>query len=76
MDQKLRNVLQALADLQQETGLPATIREISARAGYSSGSGVDRHLVALERAGWITREPRVSRSIRITPDGTQELAKP
>jgi SOS-response transcriptional repressor LexA len=73
MDPKLVNVLRALADLQKETGLPATIREISARAGYSSASGVDRYLGPLEDGGYITREPRVSRSIRITPAGLRKI---
>lgn len=46
-------------------GVPPTVREICAAVGLSSTSSVQAGLDALEREGYISRDPMHKRSIRI-----------
>ena len=46
-------------------GFPPTVREIRDGLGLSSTSVVKYHLDALETDGWITRQSRAFRGIRI-----------
>ncbi len=47
-------------------GYPPTLREIADHIGAKWNHGIERHLVALERKGYITREWVKSRGIRLT----------
>lgn len=49
-----------------ERGYPPTIREIGTQMGIRSTNGVNDHLKALERKGFLTREDLKSRAIRPT----------
>ena len=53
-----------------ERGYPPTLREIGARMGIRSTNGVNDHLRALERKGYLTREDMKSRALRPTNLGT------
>jgi repressor LexA len=53
-------------------GIPPSIREIGGRFGLRSTNGVNKHLAALERSGYITRERWTSRGITL-PSGTTTL---
>lgn len=44
---------------------PPTIKEIRTEFNYRSPATVHTVLVDLEQGGWITREPHISRGIRI-----------
>ena len=46
-------------------GYPPTLRELCVAMGIGSTNGVNDHLRALERTGYIRREPRTARSIRV-----------
>ena len=46
-------------------GVPPSIREIGAAVGLKSTSTVHAHLQALEKAGYILRDPLLKRAIRI-----------
>lgn len=46
-------------------GVPPSIREIGAAVGLKSTSTVHAHLLALEKAGYILRDPLLKRAIRI-----------
>jgi repressor LexA len=59
-------ILDYLRDEIDYRGLPPTIREIGERFGIRSTKGVEDHLAALERKGYITREKGKSRAIAIT----------
>src|ERR1700678_1241759 len=53
-----------------DRGYPPTLREIGARMGIRSTNGVNDHLRALERKGYLTREDMKSRALRpVTPNG-------
>jgi repressor LexA len=45
---------------------PPTMREIGAKFGIRSTNGVEKHLLALERRGYISRERGKSRGIAVT----------
>jgi repressor LexA len=47
-----------------ERGYPPTLREIGAHMGIKSTNGVNDHLRALERKGYLTREDMKSRALR------------
>jgi repressor LexA len=55
-------IRQSIAD----RGYPPTLREIGARMGIRSTNGVNDHLRALERKGYLTREDMKSRALRPT----------
>ncbi len=49
-----------------DRGYPPTLREIGAQMGIRSTNGVNDHLRALERKGYLTREDMKSRALRPT----------
>ena len=48
-----------------QTGVPPSVREICAATGLKSTSTVHLHLKALEKAGYITRDAGLNRSIHL-----------
>lgn len=52
-----------------ERGFPPTLREIGNHLGIRSTNGVNDHLRALERKGYLTREDMKSRTLRPTDRG-------
>ena len=46
-------------------GVPPSVREICSAVGLKSTSTVQAHLDALEKAGYIERDPMLKRSIRV-----------
>jgi repressor LexA len=59
-EQVLRFIRQSITD----RGYPPTLREIGAHMGIKSTNGVNDHLRALERKGYLTREDMKSRALR------------
>jgi len=57
-------VLQFIRQSIQDRGYPPTLREIGAHMGIRSTNGVNDHLRALERKGYLTREDMKSRALR------------
>lgn len=52
----------------RDHGVPPAQREIGAHMGIRSTNGVNDHLRALERKGFITRRDVLARSIRVRGD--------
>lgn len=73
VEEQERRILACIRDFIQERGYPPTVRDIARELGISSTSVVDYHLKRLERAGWIERDPRSSRGIRLTGAGARGL---
>ncbi len=48
-----------------QDGVPPSVREIGSAVGLKSTSSVQANLEALEKAGYISRDPLLKRSIRI-----------
>ncbi len=65
LTEKQRAILEFLGETIRVRGFPPSIREVSAHFGISSTQGVQRHLEALEKKGYIERDSR-ARSIRLT----------
>jgi repressor LexA len=69
-DQVLCFIRQSIID----RGYPPTLREIGAHMGIRSTNGVNDHLRALERKGYLTREDMKSRALR--PKDLEPAQKP
>lgn len=65
-------VLEVIARHIEEMGYPPTIRELGDVLGIRSTNGVNDHLKALEKKGYLTREDAKSRTMRplFWPDGS------
>ena len=57
-------VLRFITDSIKDRGYPPTLREIGAHMGIRSTNGVNDHLRALERKGYLTREDMKSRALK------------
>lgn len=64
---------QILAEIRKsirERGYPPTLREIGSAMSIRSTNGVNDHLRALERKGFISRDDETARGIKLTPDAS------
>jgi repressor LexA len=66
LTQRQQMVLDFIRQSIADRGYPPTLREIGARMGIRSTNGVNDHLRALERKGYLTREDMKSRALRPT----------
>jgi repressor LexA len=66
LTQRQRDILDFIQRESQKNGFSPTIREIGARMGIRSTNGVNDHLKALERKGYLKREADKSRTLRLT----------
>jgi repressor LexA len=73
LTQRQQMVLDFIRQSIHDRGYPPTLREIGARMGIRSTNGVNDHLRALERKGYLTREDMKSRALRPTNLGTPAL---
>lgn len=73
LTQRQQMVLDFIRQSINERGYPPTLREIGARMGIRSTNGVNDHLRALERKGYLTREDMKSRALRPTSGGGARL---
>lgn len=71
-----RMVLQFIADFRAQKGFAPTLREIGRHMGIRSSNGVNDHLRALERKGFIRREDVTARSIVLIGAGAKETSIP
>jgi repressor LexA len=75
--QKLTDRQKAVLDFIVESitdrGYPPTLREIGNHLGIKSTNGVNDHLRALERKGYLTREDMKSRTLRPTPEVLRDM---
>lgn len=60
-----QQVLSAIGEFIRATGAPPTLREIGSALGIRSNNGVNDHLNALERKGYIRRGDMKARNIRL-----------
>jgi repressor LexA len=73
LTQRQQMVLDFIRQSISDRGYPPTLREIGARMGIRSTNGVNDHLRALERKGYLTREDMKSRALRPTSLGARSL---
>jgi len=60
----------------EERGYPPTLREIGEHMGIRSTNGVNDHLRALERKGYLRREDMKSRALKLVKDAGAKPAAP
>jgi repressor LexA len=65
LSDRQKKILEVLEDFQDQNGYPPSIREICAEADISSTSVVNYYLEQLEEMGYIERDRRVSRGVRL-----------
>ena len=65
LTQRQSEILEYLRAEIEGRGMPPTIREIGTQFGIKSTKGVEDHLAAIERKGYIRRERGKSRAIEI-----------
>lgn len=66
LTERQRSVLEFICASIETRGYPPTLREIGSKLGIRSTNGVNDHLRALERKGYLTREDMKSRTLRPT----------
>jgi len=71
-----RKLLDHLIDQKALRGIPPTLAEIAARFGYKNRSTVQQHLQALERKGFIKKDPKLSRAIELTLEDKFFIPRP
>lgn len=65
LSDRQREIITFIREFSFEKGYPPTIREIGQRAGISSTSVVNYNLNKLEKDGYLTRDLKVSRGVRL-----------
>jgi len=68
LSKRQQQILEFIISQIQTRGFAPTVREIVAHVGDKSPTSVHRHLKTLETRGHITRQPNMSRSIRLTEE--------
>src|SRR5512139_612496 len=68
-------VLRYIARQIEDAGYPPTIREIGLALDIRSTNGVNDHLKALERKGFLTRDPVKSRALIPTSRAREALGE-
>ena len=66
LSERQQNIIDFLKTFTLDNGYPPTIRQIGAAVGITSTSVVNYNLNALQKTGYISRDPTVSRGIRLT----------
>ena len=70
-----QKVLDFISSFARTHGYSPTLRDIAAHLGVSSTFGVNRHLDALEKKGWITKSG-TARGIVLTAQGGKTISLP
>ncbi len=68
LTQRQHQTLEFIRKSIEERGYPPTLREIGEYMGIRSTNGVNDHLRALERKGYLTREDMKSRALKLVED--------
>jgi repressor LexA len=76
LSQKRRQILDFIHEFMEEKGYAPTVRDIMRGCNISSTAAVQHHLSILEREGYISRDPEVSRSITIGERGRRTVKVP
>ncbi|MGB3700669.1 MAG: transcriptional repressor LexA [Anaerolineales bacterium] len=65
LSERQKKILEVLESFQDQNGYPPSIREICSEASISSTSVVNYYLEQLEEMGYIERDRRISRGVRL-----------
>ena len=73
LSERQKKILEVLEEFQENNGYPPSIREICTHANISSTSVVNYYLDQLKDMGYIERDSRVSRGIRLVKPLSQVM---
>jgi len=73
LTERQRAVLRAIVKSIHSRGYPPTLREIGNELGIRSTNGVNDHLKALEKKGYLTRDDQKSRAVVPTERGQRAI---
>lgn len=73
LSERHKKILQVLEKHQAESGYPPSIREIGKQTGISSTSVVNYYLNQLEEEGYIERDRKISRGVRLVKNIAGQL---
>lgn len=71
-----KKILDYLIDQIKGKGMPPTLAEVAHHFGYKNRATVQQHLSAIEKKGFIKKNPKLSRSIELTLDEKFFVPKP
>ncbi|MGE5354076.1 MAG: transcriptional repressor LexA [Acidobacteriota bacterium] len=71
-----KKILDFLIEERTTRAIVPTLAEIAGKFGYKNRATVQQHLGALEKKGYIKRNPRLSRSIEITLEDKYFVPRP
>ncbi len=71
-----KKILDYLIDQIKGKGMPPTLAEVAYHFGYKNRATVQQHLAAIEKKGFIKKNPKLSRSIELTLDEKFFVPKP
>jgi len=75
LTERQQQALNFISDCLGRRGYPPTLREIGLAMGIRSTNGVNDHLKALERKGYLVREELKSRALRPVENGSRSTSK-
>jgi repressor LexA len=61
-----KNILDFLIDRIKGKGIPPTLADVAKHFGYKNRATVQQHLQAIEKKGYIKKNPKLSRGIELT----------
>ncbi|HMN47620.1 MAG TPA: transcriptional repressor LexA [Ignavibacteriaceae bacterium] len=61
-----KNILDYLIDQIKGKGIPPTLADVAKHFGYKNRATVQQHLQAIEKKGYIKKNPKLSRGIELT----------
>lgn len=69
LTKRQKEVLDIIEHAVRSKGYPPSMREITAQLNLASAAGIHKHIKALVRKGYLSKENYLSRSLRIVRDG-------
>lgn len=71
-----KNILDYLIDQIKGKGIPPTLADVAKKFGYKNRATVQQHLQAIEKKGYIKKNPKLSRGIELTLEDKFFVPKP
>lgn len=71
-----KNILAFLIDQIKGKGIPPTLADVAKHFGYKNRATVQQHLQAIEKKGYIKKNPKLSRGIELTLEEKYFVPKP
>lgn len=71
-----KSILDFLIDQIKGKGIPPTLADVAKHFGYKNRATVQQHFAAIERKGYIKKNPKLSRGIELTLEDKFFVPKP